>query len=130
VRGFFTNAGLNVLNDNGKDFRVLVGSKMLLGGAEVRMPLTGPERLSLIRSRTFFTELALFLDGGLAWDEFSELRHPESNEWFSATAAPVFSAGASLRINLFGALILEPYYAIPLMKETRGIIGLNFTPGW
>ena len=46
------------------------------------------------------------------------------------TVQPVFSAGASLRINLFGALILEPYYAIPLQKNAKGSFGLNLIPGW
>jgi hypothetical protein len=45
-------------------------------------------------------------------------------------AKPVFTAGASLRINLFGALIVEPYYAFPLVKGTRGVFGLNLLPGW
>jgi len=46
---------------------------------------------------------------------------------------PVFSAGVSLRVNLFGAMILEPYYAIQLNNPTRskfGTFGLNFAPGW
>lgn len=130
VRGYFSNASLDILRDNGKSTEILTGSKMLLASAEVRLPFTGPERLSLIRSRVFFTEISVFFDGGLAWDTGVELRDPESKEWFSATASPVFSTGVSLRVNLFGALILEPYYAFPLMKETRGVFGINFTPGW
>ncbi|MBK7334968.1 MAG: hypothetical protein IPJ00_01860 [Saprospirales bacterium] len=59
---------MEILQENKKDFDILLGSKMLLAGAEIRLPFTGPERLSLIRSRHFFLEFALFLDGGLAWD--------------------------------------------------------------
>ncbi|MDV7395546.1 BamA/TamA family outer membrane protein, partial [Arthrospira platensis SPKY1] len=130
VRGYFSNKTLEILEDNEKSTEILSGSKTLLAGVEVRLPFSGPERLSLIRSRTFFTELSLFLDGGMAWDNSNEVRDPESKEWFSWKSEPIFSAGASLRINLFGALILEPYYAVPLMKETRGVFGVNFTPGW
>jgi hypothetical protein len=53
-------------------------------------------------------------------------------EYDPSVRVPVFSAGVSLRINLFGAMILEPYYAIPF-QQTRskfGTFGLNFAPGW
>ena len=45
---------------------------------------------------------------------------------------PVFSTGVSLRINLLGYLIIEPYYAFPLQNGgfKNGSFGLNFTPGW
>ncbi len=45
---------------------------------------------------------------------------------------PVVSTGASLRINLFGYLVLEPYYAFPLQNGgfRNGQFGLNFVPGW
>ena len=45
---------------------------------------------------------------------------------------PALSAGISLRVNLFGAIILEPYYAIPFNRTDikTGVFGLNFTPGW
>ncbi|MCB9284754.1 MAG: PD40 domain-containing protein [Lewinellaceae bacterium] len=130
VRGYFSGKSMDILSANGKDFSILLGSKMLLASAEVRLPLSGPERLSLIPSRTLLTEFSLFLDSGLAWDDWSEFRNSESGKWFPGTTAPIFSAGASLRINLFGALILEPYYAFPLMKNTKGVFGINFTPGW
>ncbi len=44
----------------------------------------------------------------------------------------ITSAGISTRINLFGQLIIEPYYAFPLQLEgnDKGIFGINFTPGW
>ncbi|MGM0475422.1 MAG: hypothetical protein ACQERV_14865, partial [Bacteroidota bacterium] len=44
---------------------------------------------------------------------------------------PVFSVGASIRINLFGALILEPYYAFPLQRENIGYgqLGLFISGG-
>jgi len=45
---------------------------------------------------------------------------------------PMMSSGISLRINVFGVMVLEPYYAIPLKKEglKYGNFGLNFLPGW
>jgi hypothetical protein len=41
----------------------------------------------------------------------------------------VASTGASLRVNLFGAIIIEPYYAFPLLKGSKGAFGLNLVPG-
>ncbi|WP_157544015.1 hypothetical protein [Mucilaginibacter paludis] len=45
---------------------------------------------------------------------------------------PATSAGISLRINVFGAFILEPYFAIPFQRTDVNlpVFGLNFAPGW
>ena len=40
------------------------------------------------------------------------------------------SVGISLRVNLFGAMILEPYYARQLTSRGQWTFGLNFIPGW
>ncbi|MEZ5058451.1 MAG: hypothetical protein R2879_15555 [Saprospiraceae bacterium] len=118
----------------------LTGSKIGLFGAEIRLPLSGPERLSLIKSNFFLTELALFLDGGMAWSDFRQFDGPVTDIFFENGEAvekevypelrPVFSTGVSLRVNLFGAAILEPYLARPLQKETKWVFGLNIVPGW
>ena len=109
----------------------LIGTRILLGGLELKVPFTGPERLALISSGFFFTELGWFLDAGIAWREGQSLGFNLTNNTQNERYA-VFSTGPSLRINLFGALILEPYYAIPFTVDTRlrGVWGLNFWPGW
>jgi hypothetical protein len=33
-------------------------------------------------------------------------------------------------VNLFGAIIVEPFYAVPLLDNASGTFGLNFLPGW
>jgi len=45
---------------------------------------------------------------------------------------PLFSTGTSIRINIFGYLVIEPYYAFPLQNGgfKNGIFGINFVPGW
>ena len=43
---------------------------------------------------------------------------------------PLMSFGASVRVNLFGQIILEPFYAIPLSKGVNSSFGLNILPGW
>lgn len=123
VRGYEQNQATDNLD--------LIGSKILVSNFEIRLPFTGPEKLSAFKSKFLFTELSLFADAGLAWnnlDQFNktdEEGNPNLNR-----PNPLFSVGASLRINLFGALILEPYYAIPFQKEMKGVFGLNIVPGW
>lgn len=110
---------------------MLIGSRIALASAEIRLPLTGPRRLALIQSGFLFTEAALFFDSGLAWDTE---RKPtlNSEEIANNKNFPVFSTGVSIRINLFGAMVLEPYYAFPFIHKgiSRGVFGLNFQPGW
>jgi hypothetical protein len=112
---------------DGKLLQQLQGSKILVSNFEVRLPFTGPERLSAIKSKFFFSELALFADAGMAWSSFDEFENPNLLK-----PEPLVSLGASLRINLFGAMILEPYYAFPLKEgaQTGGVFGLNIVPGW
>lgn len=113
-------------------FRKLQGSRVLLGGAEIRIPFTGPERLALISSGFFFTELSWFFDMGIAWDRNSQLTLDPTTGEDPDRRFPFFSTGPSLRINLFGALILEPYLAFPFHTKgiREGVWGLNFLPGW
>ena len=121
-------------NSNGVSIDQLQGSRMLVSNVELRVPFTGPEKVSLIRSSMFYTELAVFFDGGLVW---SSSNNPTWSLNYSTAKTdlskrlPVFSTGVSLRINLFGAMILEPFYAFPLGqgKDARAF-GLNFFPGW
>ncbi len=118
--------------DDDFTFNHLMGSRMLIGGLEVKVPFTGPERLALISSGFFFTELAWFLDAGIAWNEGQSLVFDGTNIDSARNRFPVFSTGPSLRVNLFGALILEPYFAWPFSSRGMGSggWGLNFLPGW
>ncbi|RPH34476.1 MAG: tolB protein precursor [Bacteroidales bacterium] len=109
----------------------LQGSQIMVANAEIRLPFTGPERLTVIKSRSLYTELALFADAGIAWDSNNSpvLRwKPRNNN----ERIPIFSTGVSLRINLFGMLVIEPFYAIPyqLGGTKSAYIGVNFLPGW
>ncbi len=109
----------------------LLGNQMALASFEIRFPFSGPERLTLIKSKFLYTELALFADAGLAWYDFDdiELKWQTSN---TLERIPVVSTGVSLRINLFGMMVLEPYYAIPFQRGgfEAANFGINFTPGW
>ncbi len=134
VRGydFSTLRQIQSTFDDAFRFEELQGSRMLLGGLEVRVPFTGPEQLALISSNFLFTELAWFLDAGVAWTENTSVTLSRSEALDPAKRFPLFSTGPSLRINLFGALILEPYLAFPFHTRgiQEGVWGLNFLPGW
>jgi hypothetical protein len=76
----------------------------------------------------------VFFDGGLAWTSSANptwsLNYSTSKDDLTKRL-PVFSTGVSLRINLFGAMILEPFYAFPLGQgKDSYAFGLNFFPGW
>ncbi len=125
VRGLEYGDAQRLFPENGLSVSELFGSKIFVSNFEVRLPFTGPKQLSLISSKYLLTDLNLFVDGGMAFDDVPDFEGVrQNNSMYFATA------GASVRVNLLGALIVEPYYAFPLMKETRGFFGLNIIPGW
>lgn len=152
VRGYNYVSRQNPFNNPGNiDLGQMLGSKLGMVNAEVRLPFTGPKSLALIGSRFLLTDLGLFFDGGVVFDEFSHLSDGEplaivqrddsgriltdaqgnplySNELVKPELA--MSVGVSLRANVFGALIVEPYFAWPLQPNTSAQFGVNIVPGW
>ncbi len=128
VRGYDFGNTQDLFFRNGKDLGALFGNKILVSNFEVRLPLSGPKQLALIKSGFFFTDLNFFVDGGVAWDSFDEFRR--DSETGQQGIDPIFSVGTSVRLNLLGSLILEPYYAFPLENNARGVFGINLIPGW
>ena len=134
---------LGIANDF--DFDALVGNNLALVNAEIRLPFTGPRRLGLINFPWLYTELTAFVDGGLAYDSFAEVREfydrrdaftseglPdfEGDDFFSL-GRPIVTGGVSLRANVLGAIIVEPYYARVLnMEGAAWDFGVNIVPGW
>ncbi|TSJ39263.1 tolB protein precursor [Mucilaginibacter corticis] len=134
----------------------LSGDRMAVANFEVRLPFTGPEKLAQIKSKFLFTDLNLFFDAGLAWSAGDKVEFksnpsilgtkplvditgkpilddkgiPQTTNIYSKV--PATSLGLSLRINIFGYFVLEPYAAIPFNRTDVGkpVIGLGFTPGW
>jgi len=142
LRGFqYANRPFSTTEDDLYDEQ-LFGSKVITANFEVRVPFTGPKQLALIKSKLIFSELTLFFDGGAAFDNFSdfnttyEVEVPGENPGQVATILNVdrsrliASTGLSLRLNVFGAMILEPYYAIPLTGNFQPGFGINILPGW
>lgn len=133
VRGYDNNNIYENLNyeDVQQAIEQLYGDKIAVANVEIRFPLSGPKRLSLIKSKLFLTELTLFMDAGIAWNDFDNIP-PFSEMNNQDLRKPIYSLGTSLRVNLFGAIIIEPYYAFPFREEglNKGVLGLNFIPGW
>lgn len=139
------------LEQLGLTFRQLLGSKIMMLGGEIRMPFTGPKQLALINLGGFLTDLNLFVDSGVVFDNFDQfrtgteiyavVRDDNGNIVIGPGGDVVYafqnvkpsiltSVGISMRVNLFGALILEPYYARVLTQGSRFQWGLNIIPGW
>ncbi|WP_345331340.1 DPP IV N-terminal domain-containing protein [Mucilaginibacter defluvii] len=150
------------LPTNGFGFNQLSGSRIAVANFEIRLPFTGPEKLAQIKSNFLFTDLNLFFDAGLAWNAGNQIKFqrgpdflgydvlrdesgqpvldPNGQTYQDLNAplynnnqrVPALSAGISLRVNLFGALILEPYFALPFNRTDvkKPVFGFNFTPGW
>jgi hypothetical protein len=135
----------------GLTFRQLLGSKIMMLGGEIRMPFTGPKQLALINMGGFLTDLNLFVDSGVVFDNFDQFRTgtevyavvrdengnivigPDGSVTYAfqnVKPSILTSVGVSMRVNLFGALILEPYYARVLTQGSRFQWGLNIIPGW
>lgn len=158
IRGYEANSLYNNSSSgisNGFDINQLSGSKMAVFNLEVRLPFTGPKKLAAIPSKFLFTDLNFFFDAGLAWNEDSKvvfknqptnninplldssgqiIHDQNGNPIYTGTneRVPALSVGISLRVNVFGAFVLEPYYAIPFQRKdlSVGTFGLTFAPGW
>jgi hypothetical protein len=103
----------------------LVGSRMLIGNIEFRFPLLRPFGVSSNMYGPVPVEVALFADGGTAWN------NGERPEVLGGSRGGVASAGVAFRVNLFGFAVGEFDFARPFQRPGRGwIFGFNLMPGW
>jgi len=138
VRGYNTNSfdARECANSPGEGcavFNRLIGSRMGVANVEFRVPVLGAESLALFKSNTIPTTLNAFFDGGYAWTKndpfsFDDLKWTTSR---TAERIPVFSTGVSARVNVFGYLVAEVYYAVPFQRpDQNGYVGFSISPGW
>jgi len=110
-------------------FDRLFGHRLVVANLEMRVPLLGTPQFGLINFPFVPTEIVLFADAGVAWNELSEVDFDFQRS--GGKRVPVFSVGASARINIFGFLILESYYALPFQRPDKGAHwGFVLSPGW
>ena len=139
VRGYsyssFSNADCAATGTGGlagstcPQFDRLVGSRLALVNAELRIPLFGTQGFGLIASPLPPIEIAPFVDAGVAWTKDSgPVWNFASN---SGERTPVVSTGIAARINLFGFAVFEANYARPFQRPGRGgVWGFTLQPGW
>jgi WD40 repeat protein len=115
-------------------FDRLVGSRLGVANAELRIPLLGPEGLGIIRTNLLPVEIAPFFDAGVAWNsaqgpQFQILRGDAART--DLRRVPVFSTGVTARINLLGFAVVEAFYAYPFQRPDKGAhFGFQLAPGW
>lgn len=110
-------------------FDRLVGQRIGVANMEIRIPFLGTDRFGLINFPFLPTELVLFSDAGLAWDDIDDVNF--TFEQRASGRVPVFSSGVSARVNILGFLVLEAYYAKPWQRPERGAHwGFLIAPGW
>ncbi|GAB5520921.1 MAG: basic secretory protein-like protein [Rhodothermales bacterium] len=114
------------------EFERLFGTHYAMASAELRVPFLGTEDLGIVKFPYLPTEISLFTDAGLAWDEgtnpFDLLAFERET---TSERIPVVSSGVSARMNVLGYIILEVYYAYPFQRPERGAhFGFQLVPGW
>lgn len=136
-------------------FDRMLGSKLAVFNAELRIPLFGGSEFGLLNFPFLPTEIAPFFDGGVAYtgDQKPDLRFStnpaDAAERVSANCQnqpvttqtnfgivctdriPVFSTGLTARVNFLGYLIFEAYYAHPFQRPGKNWVwGFQLSPGW
>jgi Tol biopolymer transport system component len=104
----------------------LFGSRLLVGNVELRFPLFGLLGLGDGYYGFLPVDAALFYDAGVAWTG------AEGTRLFGTGVRPTYSsAGATLRMNLFGFAIGQLDYVRPFERPGKDwLIRLSLTPGF
>jgi Tol biopolymer transport system component len=111
------------------EYQRLLGQRVAVVNLEARVPVLGTERFGLISFPYLPTDLVAFVDAGVAWNQGDGARLVWERD--TPDRIPVVSTGVSARMNLFGALVLEVYYAYPFQRPKKGAHwGMSFVPGW
>jgi Tol biopolymer transport system component len=106
-------------------FDRLLGSRMLVGNIEFRFPLLRPFGVSSHMYSPVPVEVALFADGGVAWNR------GESPSFLGGSRDGVASAGVALRVNLFGFAVGQFDFAHPFQRPGQGwLFQFNLSPGF
>jgi hypothetical protein len=106
-------------------FDRLVGSRILVGNVEARFPLLGVLGIGGGYYGGLPIEAALFADAGIAWNRADQA------SLFDVRRQAVTSAGAALRMNLFGFAVAELDYVKPFQRPDKGWYWqLSVSPGF
>jgi Tol biopolymer transport system component len=137
-------------------FDRMLGSRLGVMNLELRIPVIGSSEFGLLNFPFLPTELAPFIDGGIAYtsNQAPDFRFSTSPADANARVSkncqnqvpsdqsgnltiactdriPVFSTGVSARINFLGYLIFEAYLAHPFQRPGKSWVwGFQLAPGW
>jgi hypothetical protein len=110
-------------------FERLLGSRLAVASAELRIPLFGVREYGLINLPFLPLTLSPFIDAGVAWTGSERPRFTLTQNGTDRT--PVISTGVSARMNVLGYAILEIYAAQPHQRPGKGwVYGVQLAPGW
>ncbi len=105
-------------------FDQLLGSRVLVGNLEFRFPLLRPFGVTQGMYGPIPVEVALFTDGGVAWDRGQKPFKTDGRNGVS-------SSGVALRANLFGFAVGEFAFSRPWQRRSKGwVFQFNLTPGF
>ena len=106
-------------------FDRLLGSRVLVGNVEFRFPLLRPFGASRRMYGPLPVEVALFADGGVAWNS------GERPSMFGGTRDGVSSTGVTFRVNLAGFAVGQFDIVRSLQRPGQGwIFQFTLTPGF
>jgi outer membrane protein assembly factor BamA len=106
-------------------FDRLMGSRVLVGNVELRFPLLRPFGANQNMYGPLPVEVALFADGGVAWNR------DQRPSLLGGNRDGVSSAGLAFRVNLFGVAVGELDFARPFQRPGRGwTFQFNLAPGF
>ena len=133
----------------------MLGSRLGVFNAELRIPLFGSSEFGLLNFPFLPTEIAPFFDAGVAYtsnqapdfrfssnptDAASRVSANCRNSQVDQTNTfgivctdriPVFSTGVTARVNFLGYMIFEAYLAHPFQRPGKGWVwGFQLAPGW
>ncbi len=113
-------------------FDQLFGSKMAVANLELRFPILGVLGIGDGLFGFLPIDMIAFGDAGMAWHG-TDLPETESDDrafWQVAGGGrkPLFSAGAGLRMNVFGIMILGLDWVYPFNRNKGGHLQFSFTP--
>jgi hypothetical protein len=108
-----------------QEFDRLLGSRMLIGNLELRFPLLRPFGVRSGMYGPLPVEVALFTDGGVAWNR------GDRPSFLGGDRQGVSSAGLTFRVNLMGFAVAQIDLARPFQRPGRGWVwGFGLTPGF
>ncbi len=132
----------------------MFGSRLIVANAEFRIPLFGTSQWGLLNFPFLPTDIAPFIDAGIAYTGYqspdwrftthsndatscNQPAQQQNGNIFTvvqvqcADRIPVFSTGLSARINFLGYMIFEAYIAHPYQRPNKNwVTGFQLAPAW